>query len=320
MLYGKLYWNHIVFWSLPTLPESYYSKLGKIYFELNNYRKAISQFEKSEDSHNLQDANFSRYNWYYCGYCYLNLGDFKNAVQYFEKYLKFKRNDFETISIIGWCYVLLNEFELALKSNLQLLEHEPNSLEIHINCIEILLNLGRNDEALKLIEGGIAETEDPLEKGVIESFSFKINGNIVSAIKKLREVIQAIDMSSNSSCYYIKDDLQIILSKMQRESGDLKGVLNTLKSAFKNNSSDLWLINELAVEYSDQDIKLEDALMLINHALDFQPDNSLFLDTKGWILYKMGKVDGAKAILERCLSLNPKNEDVQKHYRTIANA
>ncbi|MCP3943504.1 MAG: tetratricopeptide repeat protein [Desulfobacteraceae bacterium] len=317
MLYCKLCWNHIVFWSLPTLPESYYSRLGKIHFELNNYRKAISQFEKSESSYNLQDVSFSKYNWYYLGYCYLNLGDFKNAVKYFEKYLKFNLHDYETLSEIGWCYALLNESELALKAYLQLLKHEPNALEIHLNCIEILSHLGRKDEALKLIEGVVSEIEDPMEKGLIESLSLKMNGDIVSAIKKLNG---AINMSSNSLCYYIKADLQIALSRMQKESGDLKGGLNTLKVAFENNSNDLWLINELAVEYADQDIKLEDALNLINYALDFQPDNSLFLDTKGWILYKTGKVGEAKKNLERCLSLNPKNEDIQKHHKTIANA
>ncbi len=317
MLYGKLCWNHIVFWTIPTLPESYYTKLGKIYFDLDKYRKAISQFKKSEGAHNLQDTSFSKYNWYYLGYCYLNLGDFKNTVQYFEKYLKFNKQDSEIISIIGWCYELLNEPELALNAYWQLLEQDPNSLAIHLNCIEILSNLGRKDEAFKLIEGVVPEIENPMEKNIIESYSLRMNGDIVSAIKKLEEVIQAIDMSSNSSGDFIKDDIQIILSKMQRENGDLKGVLHTLKDALEKNPNDLWLINELAVEYTDQDTKLEDALNLINNVLDLQPDNSLFLDTKGWIFYKMGRGGEAKKILERCLSLNPKNEDVQKHYKKI---
>jgi len=49
--------------------------------------------------------------------------------------------------------------------------------------------------------------------------------------------------------------------------------------------------------------------------LRYQPENSIFLDTKGWVLFKLGRRDEAKAVLERCLELLPNYEDAREHYK-----
>jgi hypothetical protein len=43
------------------------------------------------------------------------------------------------------------------------------------------------------------------------------------------------------------------------------------------------------MEYADQEIKLDEALPLIDKALVYQPENSIFMDTKGWILLRWGE-------------------------------
>ena len=79
--------------------------------------------------------------------------------------------------------------------------------------------------------------------------------------------------------------------------------------------NDLWLINELAMEYADQNVKHEDALNLINSALKYEPLNSIFIDTKGWILFKMNKKEEAKMLFQKSLNLNPNYKDAKEHYR-----
>jgi tetratricopeptide (TPR) repeat protein len=110
-LYFSLLWSRLVSFIFPPPEEALYSKLGKIYFELEIFRKAIPAFEKSEESHDRLDLSFSKFNWYYLGFSYLNLGDFRNAAQYFEKYLKLQRDDTVVLGLMGWCYSLLDEYE-----------------------------------------------------------------------------------------------------------------------------------------------------------------------------------------------------------------
>ena len=70
-------------------------------------------------------------------------------------------------------------------------------------------------------------------------------------------------------------------------------------------------------KYVEQGVNLEKALSLINRALTYQPDNSLFLDTKGWTLFKLGEVEKAKRAIQKSLELNPDYKEAKVHYKAI---
>lgn len=51
--------------------------------------------------------------------------------------------------------------------------------------------------------------------------------------------------------------------------------------------------NNLSYFYAQQGRELEAALRMVRKALRAEPDSAAFLDTLGWVLYKMGEYDGA---------------------------
>ena len=315
ILYFRLFWNHIVFWSFPTLEESYYTNIGLIYFKLDKYIKAKNAFEKSQESHNNQDASFSKFNWFYLGYCYLNLGDFTSAIRNFENYLKFDNRNVEVLQILGWCYELTNDLETALKSYFTILDIEPDLKELHIECSKILMDLNRKEEAIDQLKIAETKIEDHIEAKILHSILLKYNGNIEKSIEVLKSTISEMENEPKIPNHFFKNDIHILLSRCQKESGDLKGALSTLESSYKKEPNDLWLINELAMEYADQNIKLEDALNLIESVLKFQPCNSIFIDTKGWILFQLDKKKEAAELFKNSLELNPNYKDAKKHYQ-----
>jgi len=62
---------------------------------------------------------------------------------------------------------------------------------------------------------------------------------------------------------------------------------------------------DLAWFLIDHDINLDEGLDLIQNALELRPDNCYYLDTKGWGLYKQGKVEEALKILNDSWNLRP---------------
>jgi tetratricopeptide (TPR) repeat protein len=64
-------------------------------------------------------------------------------------------------------------------------------------------------------------------------------------------------------------------------------------------------MNYLAYLLIDKDLNLNEGLDLIEKALKLEPDNSRFLHTKGWGLYKQGKSREAFEILQRSWDLKP---------------
>lgn len=101
-LYLKLLWHHIVFYFYPTPEEYYYTNIGTIYYDLGKFNKAIEMLSKSEKAHN-KEASFIKYNSYYLGHSYLNLGNHQKAGEHFKKYLTFNPEDLHAISIIKEC-------------------------------------------------------------------------------------------------------------------------------------------------------------------------------------------------------------------------
>jgi len=85
------------------MPEEYhYTILGTIYYKLGKFNKAINMFKKSEKAHN-KEASFTKFNSYYLGHSYLNLGNYYQASEYLKKYLKHNPEDLYAINMISEC-------------------------------------------------------------------------------------------------------------------------------------------------------------------------------------------------------------------------
>jgi len=320
ILYIKLFYYHIQFWTFPTLEETYYLNIGAVYFDMNKFHKAIRALEKSEKAHDNQNPSFSKFNWYYLAYSYLNIGAFKKAIIYFEKSLIFYRNNFEIVSILGWCYELNNEHEAALASYKSASELEPNILHTYIAIVNLLAESNRKEEALALLKDIEPKFEDSFERKIIKVLSYKIIDDLTNAINELSETIKKLESTNRITENSKYNDLCMLLARYLREKGDFKNALLILESAREKDPADLWLINLISMEYADQNLKLAEALQLIDTALIFQPENPIFLDTKGWILFKLGRKREAIDIINKSLSLCPNCKETKDHLGVVLNS
>ncbi len=82
-------------------------------------------------------------------------------------------------------------------------------------------------------------------------------------------------------------------------------------------STDILIMNNYAYSLSKQNRNLDRALELVNKALEKAPDNASYLDTKGWVLFKMGKLDEAKQYIEKALEKDSGSAEVNEHMGEI---
>jgi len=62
--------------------------------------------------------------------------------------------------------------------------------------------------------------------------------------------------------------------------------------------------NYLGYLWADREVRLDDALELINRAVELDPENPAYLDSLGWVHYRLGSIEEAEFWLRRAIEVN----------------
>jgi len=71
-------------------------------------------------------------------------------------------------------------------------------------------------------------------------------------------------------------------------------------------------LNALGYTLADRTTRYQEALELINRARTAQPDNAAIVDSYGWVLYRLDRIDDALVELRRAFSLQ-KDAEIAAH-------
>jgi tetratricopeptide (TPR) repeat protein len=66
--------------------------------------------------------------------------------------------------------------------------------------------------------------------------------------------------------------------------------------------------NALGYSFADRNIRLDEAAQLVDKALALAPDDGYILDSKGWVLFRQGKLAAALEILQKSYAKQPDAE------------
>lgn len=96
---------------------------------------------------------------------------------------------------------------------------------------------------------------------------------------------------------------------LQREADAIKHYERAIQLNPKNPNP----LNNLAYLYAERGTRLPEALTMVNRALEIDPRNADFKDTKGWILYKMGNREAALPLLKEAAAGDPSSKVIREH-------
>lgn len=126
-----------------------------------------------------------------------------------------------------------------------------------------------------------AQAIEPLQKALL------LDPKNINALSSLPVVLEELDMFAQSDSVY--------------EEG--------LKSLPDN----ALLLNNFAYSLSERGLRLQDALKMSKKAIDFDPESSAYLDTYGWILFKLKDYIKAKEYILKSIQRRPKSAVVLDH-------
>jgi len=116
-------------------------------------------------------------------------------------------------------------------------------------------------------------------------------------------------------------DIDNLIGSIYEEAGYIDIAEKYIRRAYSINTQDAGVMSNLAYFLIDHDINVYEGLKLINRALEIEPDNPDYLDTKGWGLHKQGKDSEALELLNKAWDLRPfYNHDHFLHIKEVEQA
>jgi tetratricopeptide (TPR) repeat protein len=169
------------------------------------------------------------------------------------------------------------------------------------------IDLERKDN----ITGAIALLQTAAEKSGDNALLRKELGDLYrmsDQFEKARNAyLMALDLGLASSDL----DRNLGISYEQLEQDQLAEA--RFKAALKKNPNDPYTLNYLGYWWADDGRNLEEAIKLIEKAVRLRPRSGYFVDSLGWVHYKLGNYDLAVAFLEKATMLEPMDAIITGH-------
>ena len=125
----------------------------------------------------------------------------------------------------------------------------------------------------------------------------------------------ALKHTSDSTQRY---DIYALMGDIYHLNGDKKKAYSSYEKALEINPEGIVVLNNYAYYLSEEGDRLTDALKMSKKVIEVEPSNPTYLDTYGWILYKMGLYDEAKNTFRQAMMYGGRSEAVLlDHYGDV---
>jgi tetratricopeptide (TPR) repeat protein len=197
----------------------------------------------------------------------------------------------------------------ALQSVRDARKRFPEDLRLLRQEAQTLAELGRVEEATGLLRPRLKGGASDFEEYLFMSSMFIGAGRGTEAVEAARK---ALSLASAEDPAQATNAL-IMLSSAQERAGDTRGAEETLRQVLAKDANNPTALNNLGYFLTEHDQKLEEARDMIERAVRAEPQNPSFLDSMGWVYYKLGKLKEAERYLSDAARRNPTSATIQEH-------
>ncbi|HVG25790.1 MAG TPA: tetratricopeptide repeat protein [Thermoanaerobaculia bacterium] len=108
-------------------------------------------------------------------------------------------------------------------------------------------------------------------------------------------------------------DLQFQLGSVLERNGDRDGAEKTFAALLEKNPNHAQALNYLGYMWAESGKNLERAHEMLLKAVSQEPGNGAFVDSLGWVYFRLGKLDLAEKYLTDATTLLPRDATVHEH-------
>lgn len=110
-----------------------------------------------------------------------------------------------------------------------------------------------------------------------------------------------------------KEAIHFMRGAMYEKSKQFEKSEAEFRRILERNPNSASALNYLGYMLADRNVRLNEALDMIKKALEQEPENGAYLDSLGWVYFRLGRLDEAEEYLKRAAAKSPKDPTVNDH-------
>lgn len=186
----------------------------------------------------------------------------------------------------------------------------PGNRMVAIVRATILADLGKFDEAIAVAKKATQGKQD--------RESYLAMAQIYEKTKHFGELAKVIDQAEKlSTNNQERAGVLFMRGVMYERSKHFDQAVKAFQQVLRLSPDNASAMNYLGYMYADRNIRLEEARKLITKALDYEPQNGAYLDSLGWVYYRMDKLDQAEDYLKRAIQKISRDPTVHEHLADV---
>lgn len=246
---------------------------------------------------------------------YIRANQKEKAAAVLEDIIKREPLHFGIYNYLAEVYEDLNQDEKAVSNYQQSIVINPNQLVPYLRLALLQLKLKQIDGAAKTLNAAKEKFPTtcfvPYYFGLLYSEQ-KEYGKAIASFADAEALVAASpdEMKLDGRFYFY-------YAAACERAGDFDKAVSLFRKCIQLDPENDGACNYLGFMWADKGVHLEEALDLIQKAVKSDPDNGAYLDSLGWVLFRLGRADEALVQLQRAVTLTKDDATVFDHLADV---
>ncbi|MBZ5634176.1 MAG: tetratricopeptide repeat protein [Acidobacteriia bacterium] len=207
-------------------------------------------------------------------------------------------------------YMSGKEFSKAQEEADNAFRKYPNDIELRVGRASLMAEMGKTDAAAadikKLLDG---KDDRAIQMALSDVY---VKG------KKFDDAAKALDAAEKiSESQEDKIDVWFKRGAMFERQKNVPAAETEFRKILAVMPDNPATLNYLGYMLTDRNLRLPEALAMIQKAVDRDPNNGAYLDSLGWVYFRMGKLPEAEDNMRRAVELTPHDPTMRDHYAEV---
>jgi tetratricopeptide (TPR) repeat protein len=232
---------------------------------------------------------------------YIRAGQKEKAAAVLEEIIKREPLAYTIYNDLGELYADLGKTEKAISNYQQSLVVKPVQPDNYAQITALQLDSKQLDRALETLSAWKqkfpTDFRVPYFTGLIQTDRKQYTAAVASFADAESLALESPEEVKLSSKFYLS------YGAACERAGDFDKAVTLFRKCLQIDPADHTACNYLGYMWAEKGTHLDEALTLIEKAVKLDPNNGAYLDSLGWVLFKLGRNDEALVQLRRAVEL-----------------